>query len=272
MLSFTHLQRTIPVILLAAVGAHAQSGLGLAPMRLDLNLAPGAVQSGVLLLTNTAPAPIRAAGSILDFYLDETATPQFDSEYKREADFSCRTWLAANPMDMELNAQAKVPVRYTVRVPQNAPPRSYHCAIGYTTQATAEQSHAIGLRTAVRIVAAIYVVVGKPQLEGTVKDVKLEYVPDPKAPGWRAIVTINNSGLMHFRPQGVLDVLDQNGTVVETAQFLPMPVLPQRDQNFFFPLKLAAGEGKYTLRARVDIGGNEIQEATANVVAAKPKP
>jgi hypothetical protein len=106
-------------------------------------------------------------------------------------------------------------------------------------------------------------------MEGTVKDLKLEYVPDPKTPGWRAVVTINNSGLMHFRPIGALDVLDPSGAIVETAQFIPMPVLPRRDQNFVFPLKLAAG-GKYTLRARVDLGGNEIQEATANVVAAKP--
>jgi hypothetical protein len=38
------------------------------------------------------------------------------------------------------------------------------------------------------------------------------------------------------------------------------------------PLKLERGEGKYTLRARVDLGGDEIQEATVNVMAVKPKP
>jgi hypothetical protein len=113
--------------------------------------------------------------------------------------------------------------------------------------------------------------VGEPALEGTVKDLKLEYVPDPKSPVWQAVVTIANAGLMYFRPQGDLDVLNENGVVVETAHFVPMPVLPKRDQNFLFPLKLAA-PGKYTLRARVDLGGNEIQEATALVVATKPAP
>jgi hypothetical protein len=85
------------------------------------------------------------------------------------------------------------------------------------------------------------------------------------------VVTINNAGLMYFRPQGDLDVLNENGVVVETAHFVPLPVLPKRDQNFLFPLKLAA-QGKYTLRARVDLGGDEIQEATALVVATKPAP
>ncbi|MEI9971830.1 MAG: hypothetical protein WDO73_07115, partial [Ignavibacteriota bacterium] len=119
------------------------------------------------------------------------------------------------------------------------------------------------MRTAVQIVAAIYVVVGKPAVEGTVKDLKLEYVNDPKGPAWRAVVSIANAGLMHFRPEGDLDVLDEGGAVVETAHFTPLPVLPKRDQDFPFPLKLSAGEGKYTLRVRIDIGGNEIQEATA---------
>lgn len=157
-------------------------------------------------------------------------------------------------------------------MPPAATARSYHCAIGFTTLPTAEEGKAIGLRTAVRIVAAIYVVVGQPALEGTVKDLRLEYVADATTPSWRAVVTLNNAGLMHFRPVGDLEVLNADGAVVETAHFTPMPVLPKRDQNFVFRLKLADGPGKYTLRARVDLGGNEIQEATALVVAAKPNP
>jgi hypothetical protein len=253
-------------------GASAQVGLGLAPMREELTLEPGAAHSAVVTLSNSSPEKLRAVAEMLDFYLDDTATPQFGREYKQEADFSCRQWLTANPMEMELNGGAQLPVRYTLRVPRTATARSYHCAIGFTTLPTAEEVKAIGLRTAVRIVAAIYVVVGQPALEGAVKDLRLEYVADPKTPSWRAVVTLNNAGLMHFRPIGELDVLDADGAVVETARFIPMPVLPKRDQNFVFPLKLAGGPGKYTLRARVDLGGNEIQEATALVVAAKPNP
>jgi hypothetical protein len=43
-------------------------------------------------------------------------------------------------------------------------------------------------------------------------------------------------------------------------------------QEFQFPLKLAGGPGGYTLRARVDLGGDEIQEATAAVTAERPAP
>lgn len=280
MYAFTYLfgQRSITILALftalALPGAmRAQMGLGLTPMREELKLAPGAAHSGVLNLANTTGQKVRAVAETLDFYLDSTTTPQFGPEYKQEADFSCRQWLVANPMEIELTGNAQIPVRYTLRVPASATERNYHCAIGFTTQPTVDADHAkaIGLRTAVQIVASIYVTVGQPALEGTVKDLKLEYVTDPKSPVWQAVVTITNAGLMYFRPQGDLDVLNENGTVVETAHFVPMPVLPKRDQNFLFPLKLA-DRGKYTLRARVDLGGKEIQEATALVVATKPTP
>ena len=284
MLTFAFLHRHRPVtialsprwLMVAALGiggcASAQVGLGLAPMREELTLEPGAAHSGVLTLSNSSSEKVRVVAEMLDFFLDATATPQFGREYKQEAEFSCRQWLAANPMEMELNGSAQLPVRYTLRTPPTATARSYHCAIGFTTLPTAEEVKAIGLRSAVQIVAAIYVVVGQPAIEGTIKDLRLEYVADPKAPSWRAVVTLNNAGLMHFRPIGDLDVLNADGAVVETARFVPMPVLPMRDQNFVFPLKLTGGPGRYTLRARVDLGGNEIQEATAIVVAAKPNP
>jgi len=274
-----HRQRPVAFLLLAAAisagAAHAQGGLGLGlgPMRVDLNLAPGAVYSGVFALANNGTEVTRIVGETLDFYLDDTATPQFGPNYQREAEFSCRTWLAANPMEFELNAGGQMAIRYTVRVPQTATSRSYHCAVGFTTQPAAGDGKApMGLRTAVQIVGAIYVVVGKPALQGTIKDLRLEYSTDPKGPGWHALVILTNSGLMHFRPEGQLDVLDESGAVVETVQFIPAPVLPERDQDFVLPLKLAKGEGKYRLRARLDLGGNEIQEATANVVAKIPKP
>lgn len=281
-LGFRPRPQWLVIAALACAGvARAQVGLGLAPMREELNLAPGATHSSVLTLANGGANKVRVMAEALDFYLDATATPQFAPRYPQEADFSCRGWLTANPMEVELNGGSQLPVRYTIRVPATAPARSYHCAIGFTTQPTAEElkSSPIGLRTAVQIVAAFYVVVGHPALDATVKDLRLEYTGgDPKSAGWRAVVTFHNGGFMHFRPVGDLDILNADGKVVETVRFTPLPVLPKRDQNFVFPLKLSGGSGRYALRARVDVGGEEIQEATALVeattlvVAAKPKP
>jgi hypothetical protein len=241
-------------------------------MREDLTLRPGVPHSGTLTLTNDSPDKVRVVAELLDFYIDATGTPQFGRQYSQEADFSCRAWLSVNPMEMELAGNSHVAVRYTVRPPATATERSNHCAIGFSTQPTASPAKGTGLRTAVQIVAAIYAVVGKPAAEGSIKDLSLEYVADSKQPGWRAVVVLANPSLMHYRPNGDLDVLDEAGKVVESAKFVPMPVLPKRDQRFLFPLNLGGGPGRYTLRARVDLGGSYIQEATALVVATKTSP
>src|SRR5580704_14370049 len=106
----SHSAMTFPSAALAALllagSASAQIGLGLAPMREELALAPGAAHSGVLTLANDGADKVRIVAEMLDFYLDSTATPQFGTNYKREAEFSCRQWLAANPMEMELAGKA----------------------------------------------------------------------------------------------------------------------------------------------------------------------
>lgn len=238
-------------------------------MREELALTRGEAHSGVLTIANETPDKVRVVAELLDFYIDPGTNPQFRRQWPQEAEFSCRTWLTLNPMDFELPAHSQMPIRYTVRTPGSAGERSFHCAVGFTTQPTAAEVKGTGLRTAVQIVAAFYVVVGKPVAEGSVKDLKLDYLADPKAPTWRAIVTLANPSLMHYRPSGDLDVLDASGQVVESVKIASFPVLPKRDQNFVMPLKLASGPGEYTLRARVDLGGAEIQEATARVTAEK---
>jgi hypothetical protein len=275
--SYLHSQFSVRVWLATcalafALSANAQVGLGLTPMREELQMAAGGAHSGTLALVNDSSAKVRVVAEQLDFFIDSTTTPQFQRLAPQEAAYSCRQWLVLNPMEMELSGNSRMLVRYTLRVPAAATDQSYHCAIGFTSQPPAEEIKSTGLRTAVQIVAAFYVVVGKPQAEGSVKDLKLEYVADSQQPRWKAIVVLHNHSLMHFRPVGDLDVLNESGVVVESVKFVPLPVLPKRDQNFEFPLKLEAGPGKYTLRARVDLGANEIQEATAAVVAAKPRP
>jgi hypothetical protein len=56
-------------------------------------------------------------------------------------------------------------------------------------------------------------------------------------------------------------------------EFQPLPVLPKRKQRFLFPLKSPIRPGtEYRLRARIDIGGPEIQEGTVAAKAELPTP
>ena len=263
------------LVLGGAAPARAQVGLGLVPMRLELKMAPGQQYSGSLKLSSSSGAKVRTRSEVLDFYIDDKATPQFERDLPQEAATSCKKWLSLNPMEIEIEKGGFLNVRYTFRLPADVAEGSYNCAAGFTTLPPAEQVSGMGMRMAVRIVAAFYIQVGSPPVVGKLKEITLEPLPpakESKDGGWQAVVVLENQGLMYFRPTGKLEVLDGAGKVVETADFPSLPVLRQRDQRFIFPLKTKLEAGRYRLRAHVDIGTGEIQEGSADVTVDAPEP
>jgi hypothetical protein len=247
----------------------AQVDLGLSPMRVDSTAVPGKPISGSLILSNAGLATSRVRVELLDLYLDETTTPQFVPNAPAEADYSCRNWLSVNPMELEIEPRSQVLIRYTVRVPATASERSYHCALGFRTLPLASEEQGTRMRTAVRMIAVFYPTVGKPVISGVIKDLKLEPVANPAGPLWRAVVIMENTGLMLYRPVGDLEVLDSSGKVIESKKLASFPVLPKRQQRFVLALKDSLRPGRYTLKARIEVGG-EIQEALVAVVAEAP--
>jgi hypothetical protein len=262
-------------LLLAVSPAHAQLGLGLVPMRIELKMNPGQQYSGALKLSSESGTKTRIRADVLDFDVDATATPQFERNLPQEAATSCKKWLSLNPMEIEIDKGGFLNVRYTLNLPAGLPEGSYNCAAGFTTLPSAEeQANGMGMRMAVRIVAAIYVVVGNTHVSGSLKEIKLDRLPAsleaPEAATWQAVVVMENTGQMYYRPTGKLEVLDAQGKTVETAEIPSLPVLRERSQRFLFPLKTHLETGQYKLRALVDIGTGEIQEGVVNVAAEQP--
>jgi len=265
---------------LAALGgatpARAQLGLGLVPMRVELQLKPGQEYSGSLKLSSGSMEATRVRSETDDFFIDDQTTPQFERDLPHEAQYSCKTWLTVNPVEIEIDKEGFVMIRYTLRLPADVAEGSYNCAAGFTTLPSAEQAtQGIGMRMAVRVVAAIYVQVGSPAVQGGLKEITLEPLPpqkDSNAPKWQAVLVLENKGTIYYRPTGKLDVLDAEGKVVESVEIPSLAVLRQRDQRFVFPLKTQPDSGHYKLRARVDIGTHEILQGTVDVEADTPAP
>jgi hypothetical protein len=247
----------------------AQVDLGLSPMRVEFPAVPGKPFSGSLILSNAGSAISRVRVEMLDLYMDETTTPQFVANAPAEAACSCRNWLSANPMELEIGPRSQVLIRYTVRIPATASEHSFHCALGFLTLPTVSAETGTSMRTAVRMIAVFYVTVGKPAISGVIQDLKLEAVATPGGTLWRAVVVMENSGLMFYRPMGDLALVDSGGRVVESQKLASFPVLPKRQQRFVLPLKGSLSPGPYTLKARIEVAG-EIQEASVAVVAEVP--
>jgi hypothetical protein len=271
--TFTHLYSyralSAGLLLLSTQVLSAQVGLGLSPMRLEMKMTPGSGQSGVLTLSSDSGDKVRVRAEALDFWIDQDQTPQFESRLPSEADFSCRDWVSINPVETEVAPLKQVNVRYTMRVPANAEsPRGYHCAIGFTTLPTDGQVGGTGIKTAVRVVSAFYVVAGNPGIEGGFKELRLVRSTEGDKPRWVGEVVVENDCLTHFRPVGELSLLDSDGKILESVALTPLPALPKREQRYIVPFTSDLAPGTYTLRARVDFGMNVIEEGTAVVHAA----
>ncbi|HUQ94020.1 MAG TPA: hypothetical protein VM120_20235 [Bryobacteraceae bacterium] len=249
----------------------AQVGLGLTPMRLEFPAVSDKSYSGTLMLNNSAANRVRVRTELLDFFVDENQTPQFLPDAASEAQYSCRKWVSVNPMEAEVEPRSQLPVRYTVRVPAGAKEQSYHCAIGFISMPTKEDMEGIGVRTAVRVVSVLYPIVGQPAPHGEILGLLLEPVAAGARTQWRGVLVMGNSGQKLYRPQGQVVVEDAAGKVLETQDIASFPVLPRRKQRFLLPLKKELVPGRYTIRARVDVG-KEIQEASAEVSTEAPKP
>jgi hypothetical protein len=234
-------------------------------MRVEFAASPGRPYSGSLILSNGTSAAVRVRVELLDFYVDSDMTPQFVTNADSEAEYSCKRWLSVNPMELELGPESQVAARYTVRVPADASVRSFHCAIGFVTMPTAaDQAQGTGMVTAVRMVATLYPIVGKPEIRGEIKDLKLEALPAGADSPFRVVVVMENSGRMLYRPTGDVDLLNADGKVVQSVQLTSFPALPQRQQRYLAPVRSGLAAGQYTLRARIEVGG-EVQEASAAV-------
>src|SRR5438093_13147919 len=121
MLIHTDIYRKRAVIaVLFAWPLAAQVDVGLSPMRVEFPATAGKGYSGSLALTNAGSAKARIRAELLDFYVDETTTPQFIPNVPAEAEHSCRRWLSVNPMELEVGPRSQTVVRYAVRVPRAA--------------------------------------------------------------------------------------------------------------------------------------------------------
>lgn len=273
--TYCHLHASIAWAVLTAAfflawPMHAQLGLGLSPMRIDVRGVPGGQNSGTLLLSNDVSDATRVRTELLDFYLDGNTTPQYDRQMAGETMYSCRTWLTINPMEIEVAGRAPVPVRYTIRIPNDAQVGSYHCAAGFVTLPTYKPDSApMGMKMAVRMIASFYVVIGNPKIEAAFKELKLEPVQRGSESAWQAVLVFENLALMHTRPLGQLTVVDGTGAVVEVNEVPAVPLLPKRIQRVVLPLKTHFDNARYTLSVKVDLGTGEIQEGHLAVVPDK---
>ena len=247
---------SLTLALAALFASHAQAqGLGLSPMRVEFSIEAGAEYQDSLVVANTSTEAMAVDVKALDFYIDENLEPQF-REVEERGTQSCRKWIFISQRQLELGPRSQRVVSYSVHFPRELDEGSYHCAIALTTVVRAESDAT--LVTGVRIVAAIYGIIGSPRPAGRVTDVRL-LPADTDEFRRQAAVMVENTGRTYFRVNGFFDVINARGTSVESLAFSQVPVLPGTTQRFLFPLHTDLEPGQTVqVRALLPNGGTAI--------------
>jgi hypothetical protein len=242
--------------------------LGITPLRAELTLAAGALTSQPIRITNTSRDNVQMRGAVVDW----TLSPAGDLIYLKRsetASWGCGKWLQINPVEFTMAPGQTQLVRYTLTVPKEAVSGGYHCAVAFDMQqpTRARVESAMGVINLVRLLTAIYVTIGTPEIQAKVKSIELVHSKDGKT--WNIVTEFENPGTTQYRVGGSVELLGEDGRLLRKFDYANFPVLPgvpRADRlEFADPLP----PGTYRLRAVIDVGAKERLGADVRVTVAR---
>ncbi len=247
----------IVLILFSGLGliltAAAQIYFGVTPIRFELKAKPGTQVTEVIYVRNNSSRPMRIKAYSENWYLKEDGTRMFVGN--EPVNFSCKDWIRINPFDFRLQPGEMRSVRFTVSVPAEAESAGYHAAVSFENVPETGGSSRLGqVAFTGKIVAAVYVVVGKVQVEGSLEDLTFESTGDNQL----IKLFLKNLGKTHFRLKGEIQVRRSEGKKVITLSVPDEPVLPGSQRVVVLKLEEKLPPGEYKLEARLDIGRDEL--------------
>jgi hypothetical protein len=257
-----------PVATPAASPEPGQINLGITPLRVDLGVKAGIETSQPIRITNSGEESVHLRGTVLDW----TLTLSGDLAYRRrgEATWGCGTWIQINPVEFALPPGQTQLIRYTVSVPGNATVGGYHCAIAFDMlpPPRTKLDSPMGVVNLIRMLTAIYVRVGTPEIEARIKRLELTRNTSKGAKGWEIVTEFDNPGKTHFRVEGSVELLSGEDKALRKFDYSNFPVLPNTPRISRFDLPEDLPPGVYRLRAVVDVGTREKLAAETKVTVA----
>lgn len=188
-----------------------------------------------------------------NWFLGENGSRNFIGN--QPAPYSVREWVRVNPFDFRVQPGEVKSVRFTVSVPAETPPGGYHAAVSFEQVPESPAGSRLGqVAFTGKIVAAVYVAVGKPEIQGQLEDLVFESRNDKQSVKLKII----NSGRFHFRLKGELVIKSAEGKKVTVLEVSDEPVLPESLRWLELPLKENLKPGNYLAEVTLDIGRDEL--------------
>lgn len=242
------------VLILIPISVYAaEVSISVSPIRVEHLVRQGEKGTDMVSVTNDGTGPTRLKVSVEDWTLTKDGNPMFTKV--GTSPYSCSEWIRVNPVDFRIGPGQTKEVRYTVSVPQGINDGGYRAAIIFETVpdvTPGEKIKRVFLKG--RIVTILYEVVGKPVPQGHANSLKAE----PRKEGFDFILSLQNTGKVHYRTKGTITVKDEKGEKALEVDIPDVPVLPESEREIKVTYDKTIAKGNYTAIAVVDIGKKEL--------------
>ena len=248
----------------AVLAGPANAGLGVAPLKQELNVKPGETAKFYIAVINNirdqGDATQSARLEIMDFEVAEDGGLVFREPSAGPA--SASAWISLGKSEVTLGPGKDERIECTVKVPYSAA-GEYYSAVMVTLGQKVKTETGVGL--SLRIASGVFITVAGQTFPRQAKIEKCEFVWPPAAslsdppkegrPAWpEATVVLKNAGRSRFEGFGTLELIDANGRPLFRKPLLSKrPLVFGGDSRLFkCTVDKALPAGEYKARVTFD--------------------
>ncbi|WP_243089341.1 DUF916 domain-containing protein [Thermus neutrinimicus] len=256
------MKRIFPLLLTLALGALAQSTLGVEPPVLLKEAKPGEVLTQTLTVYNVGTRPVRVRASLGDWTYDPMGKIQFLPTGALKV--SASPWVTFAPAEFLLEPKQSRPLTYTLTVPKEATSGT-HWGILFLESEDPNPPPGVPLANfRVRMAHVFYVNVPPLTTSGRITGIVPSPPREPREP-YRFAVQYQNTGNTAQKLSGRFEVRDGAGRKVAEVEVEEVVVLPGQVRILPVALVGPLPVGNYTALAILNYG-----DPTKDVAADLP--
>lgn len=250
-------------------GASSGSGYRVSPVREEKTIERGTSTKTTIFVENTTSAAIETKAVINNFVADgETGQPKVDLENKLVISNDFRSLVSPIP-NFTIQPKQKIAIPVTLNVSSSSSPGGYYGAIRFTPVSEEAGDAKVSLTASV---GTIFLIKVPGQLNETLSLQEFSVANNGNkgtffvnaSDGLKSIIRIKNSGNIHSKPFGKVQVLKGDKVVEEFELTNPGQetgnILPGQTRAYENKLKNTKWLGKYKITANLSYGdgGNVI--------------
>lgn len=238
------------------------NGFQVSPVRVELTVTQGSSEKTTITAINPTSANIEANVIVNDFEAatDETGQPKVIFETDQSAPGNSFKSLVGQLGTVNIPAGGQVEVPITITVPENASPGGYYGAVRFEPTVNTDKN--VNLSASV---GTLFLITVPGDLSESLELVELTAARNDSTGRFfingsdlQTVVRLKNTGNIHVKPFGRVQVTDSKGNVIEQYEFNNTEpkanVLPDSTRKFTDKLSKNYSLGKYTITANLGYG------------------